>query len=188
MATIEQTEIDEGQWEEVTPADDPHGYWAMEAPYGRFKSGKPRKTPPGGGGGGTTRIPGKSLSSLKEPLADRMVEYLGPPLAILSPLSVAVLDDRAEKTADALISIAVRRPRVRKMIERFIEGSSTFDLGATVVGLGVAIQVDHGRMEADANLARYFKIPELYRETYGEDPETHHEEEFSPNGLMGDLA
>lgn len=188
MATIEQSEIGDAEWEEVPPPrDDPHGYWAMEAPFGRFKSGKPRKTPATGGGGGTTRIPGRSLSSLKEPLADRMVEYLGPPLAILSPLSVAVLDDRAEKTADALISIAVRRPRVRKMIERFIEGSSTFDLGATVVGLGVAIQVDHGRMEADANLARYFNIPTLYEETYGESPPVR-EAEVIPNGLLGDLA
>lgn len=187
MSTLASSVIDgetELHDEETTPEDDPHGYWGMEAPYGRFKNGKPRKTPGGKPGGGN--VGGRSLQSLRDPLAERIVEYLGAPLGMISPLGLAVLDERSERTADAMIALATRRPRVRKMIERFVEGSSAVDLGSTVVGIGVAIQVDRGVVDPEGKASRYFNIDKLSQEVYGGYPERVVREP-EPHGILGEM-
>lgn len=154
---------------EVPPEDEQRDNEDEEAPWGRKADGTPRKKP--GRRQGSTNTGGggrKSLSSLQEPLADRLVEYFGPPIGMISPLAVAVLDDRAEKTAAGLLALAARRPRVRKMIDRLLEGSATADVGLTVVGMAVAIGVDHQRFDIEGKPSRYFKIDRLAEEVYSD--------------------
>jgi len=139
-----------------------------EAPYGYKADGTPRKRPgrkPGVGGsstGGRT----KKYDSLKEPLADRLVEYLGPPIGIVSPLGLAVFEDRADKTAAALCQLAATRPRIARMIEGMIAGSSSVDLVLTGVALITAIGIDLHRIEPTSMVSHYFRIDEMHQQLY----------------------
>lgn len=158
MTELQQTEVEE--WETITEEDD-------EAPWGRKKDGTPKKRPgrqPGVNYTGGTGSRRKSVA--EEELADRLVEYFGPPVSFVTPLGYAVFEDRAEKNARALINLAKKRPRVQKMIEGLMAGSSVLDLGMTVVGIGVAMQVERERTHPDSLLASYFHIDDLYKEMY----------------------
>jgi len=142
---------------------------AEEAPYGYKADGTPKKRPgrpagSGGGGGGRK----KNFDALKEPLAERIVEYLTPPVAFISPLGAAVIDDRADKTAAALCHLAATRPRIAKVIQGMIAGSASVDIVLTGVAILVAIGVDMQRIEPHSMPAAYFHIDEFWQELYGQ--------------------
>lgn len=184
--TILQSEVEE-EWEVINPPPDD------EAPYGRKKDGTPKKRPgrqPGSGGGSTTTRRSSSNEKLKEQLADRLVEYFGPPIGAVSPLALAVLDDRAGKTANGLVSLAAKRPRVKKAIDALIEGSSSLDVLLTGVGIMVAIGVDVRRVDIDSMPSRYFKIPNLAEETYTDTSGFYNgaHKGAQHHGLMEDMA
>lgn len=180
MTELIETELD--VWEEIPTEDD-------EAPWGRKKDGTPKKRPGrqpgvdyGGGGGGKPR----RKSANEEELAEKLVEFFGPPLAFVSPLGLAVFEDRADKTSRALINLAKKRPRIQKMIDGLIAGSSMLDLVLLPVGIGVAMQVERERTHPDSMLAAYFNIDELFPQLYpegfvqnGNGPQHH--------GLLGDI-
>jgi hypothetical protein len=165
---IEKTTVPE----DLEPPDNqPEDSPSEEAPYGYLADGvTPRKKPgrkPGSGGGSSGGGKSKSLSSLKEPLTQRLVEYCGAPLALASPLAFSYWEMRAEKTADALITIAARSPRTRKWIERLITGSATSDIGITLAGVGTAFLVDTGKVDPGGKIPSYFGLDNLYVELYG---------------------
>jgi hypothetical protein len=140
-----------------------------DAPYGYKADGTPRKRPgrkPGVGGGSTGGGRKKNFDSLKEPLADRLVEYLGPPIGVVSPLGLAVFEQRADKTASALCQLAATRPRIARMIQGMIAGSSSVDLVLTGVALITAIGVDMHRIQPETMVSHYFGIDRLYYELY----------------------
>jgi hypothetical protein len=154
----------------VTPEEETNSEEVTEeAPYGYKADGTPRKRPgrkPGSSGvysGGGRK---KNFDSLKEPLADRLVEYLGPPIGIVSPLSLAVFEDRADKTAAALCQLAVTRPRIAKMINGMIAGSASVDLVLTGVAMIAALGIEFNRIEPSSMVAHYFGIDRMHFEMY----------------------
>lgn len=165
MTTLETETIPEG-----LDSPDESEEFADDAPYGYLKDGvTPRKKPgrkAGGsnsGGGGSSR----SLSNLREPLIQRLIEYVGLPLAAMSPLAFSYWEMRAEKTADSLLIIAARSPRTKKWIERLVTGSATGDLGITGVGIVTAMMIDYGRVEPDNKFTHWLGLDDLYLELYG---------------------
>lgn len=143
-----------------------------EAPYGYKADGTPRAKPgrksgSGGGTGGATRRSSASLQSLREPLIERLVDYGAIPLAMTSPIAAAVWEDRAEKTADAILVLAGRSKRWRKWVERFVAGTAAGDLGITFAGVFAGMLVDAGRMSPNGKMAHYYGIDEIYEELYG---------------------
>jgi hypothetical protein len=160
---IEQTELPES----LEPPDNLEDETSEEAPYGYKKDGTPRKAPgrkPGSGGTGGGSSRGKID---KELLTTRLVEYFGGPLILVSPVAAAVWEDRAERTADAIIVLASRSVRWRKWVERLLTGSAAGDLGITIVGVGTGLLVDTGRLAPDGKVASYYNIPEIYTDLYG---------------------
>lgn len=155
-AAIEDTELD---------ADEET---SEEAPYGYKADGTPRKRPgrkPGSTNSGSTSSRG--LENLREPLTQRLVEYMGAPLMMVSPIGAAVWEERADRTADAILVLARRSPRWRKWLERFVAGSAGGDIGITMVGVVTGIMVDNGRVSPEGKIARYYGIDDIYTELYG---------------------
>lgn len=150
----------------INPDPDP----GEAAPYGYKSDGTPRAKPgrkAGSSSSGGTSRPSKSLASLREPLVQRLVEYGGMPLAMVSPLAFSYWESRAEQTADSLLVIAGRSPRTRKWLERFITGTSTGDLGITFVGVFTAMMVDNGRVDPQGKVPHWLGLDSLYLELYG---------------------
>lgn len=182
MTELVETELD--VWEEI-PSDD------EEAPWGRKKDGTPKKKPgrtagvdygPSGGSGGTRK---KTVA--QEELAEKLVEFFGPPLAFISPLGLAVFEDRADKTSRALINLSKTRPRIKKLIDGMIAGSSVLDLVLLPIGIAVAMQVERQRTHPDSMMASYFNIDELFPQLY---PDGYTQNGSNPqhHGLLGDMG
>jgi hypothetical protein len=102
------------------------------------------------------------LETLEVELADRIREYIAIPLGMVSPLGMAVLDHRADRTAKALCRVAQTSPRMRKALERFVQGSAVADLGGTVIAVMIAVSVDMHKLEPDSMPARFAGVPEAW--------------------------
>jgi hypothetical protein len=180
---VELTQSSISQEDEIKETQDTS---TEEAPYGYKADGTPRKRPgrPPGSYSGTGKK--KSFDSLKEPLADRIVEYIGPPIAFVSPLGLAVIEDRADKTAAALCTLAATRPRVAKIIQGLIAGSASADVVLTGVAVLIAIGVEHHRIEPNSMPSHYFRIDEFYAELYGDNVEANGQQPRS-RGLMSEI-
>jgi hypothetical protein len=96
-----------------------------------------------------------------------LVEYIGAPIMLVSPIGAAVWEDRVDRTTDAILLLAARSPRWRKWVERLIAGSAGGDLGITLVGVATGMLVDMERIAPTGKTARYFHIDEIYAELYG---------------------
>lgn len=179
-----------GLLEKTTVSDDTEkeDETTEEAPYGYKADGTPKKRPgrPAGSGGYTRKAAFSDTE--KDKLADRFVEYLGPPVSFASPLAFAVLEDRAEKTANALIQLAKTRPRVAKFIRGMIEGSATVDIALTGVGMLTAIGVEIQRIRPDSMVSHYFKIDDFYVQMYGEMAENIRNGTVERHGMMEELG
>jgi hypothetical protein len=133
------------------------------------------------------------LENLQPELEEKLVEYIGLPLAVISPLAAGVIDHRAERTARSLIRIAETSPRFRKALENFVKGSSATDLGLTAVAVFTAISVDRRNLapEEMGMVATYFQLDEIYYQVY---PHTQPEQNGNgangvrPMGLGGEFA
>jgi hypothetical protein len=143
-----------------------------EAPYGYKADGTPKKRPgrPKGSVGGSTGGGSKKYEKLKEPLAEKIVEYLGPPLAFTSPLAAGVLDDRADKTAAALCTLAATRPRIARIIDSLLSGGASIDLAITGMALVTAFAVEANRIEPNSAASHAFGVDRVYYELYTEEP------------------
>jgi hypothetical protein len=158
--------------EETGNPDAPYGYESdgttPKAPYGYRKDGKPaKKRGRAKGSTGTSGGSSRSLAGLREPLIQRLVEYIGGPIMLVSPIAAAVWDDRVEQTADSILVLAARSPRWKKWVERLIAGSAGGDLGITFVGVATGILVDTGRLSPEGKVQDFFKINQIYAELYG---------------------
>jgi len=167
---------------DANPGDDKDG-GIDPAPYGYKKDGTPKARPGRRAGGSTT------LTKLEPELAEKLVEYIGLPMTVVSPLAAGVIDARADKTAKALIRLADTSPRFRRALEAFVKGSAVSDVGLTAVAVIVAIRVDRQEQGPDemGMVARYFDIDEIYLQVYGQ-PETNGREPMVKSmGLMGEV-
>lgn len=155
------------------------------APYGYKADGTPKKRP-GRPKGGTV-----SLNKLEPELADKLVQYIGLPMTVVSPLAAGVIDARAEVTAKSLVRLAETSPRFRRALEAFVKGSAVSDVGLTAVAVIVAIRVDRTNQTPEdmGMVARYFDIDEIYLQVYGQPEQRNGAEPMVRNmGLMGEVG
>jgi hypothetical protein len=132
-----------------------------EAPYGRRKDGTPAKRrgrQPGSTATGTRRA---KVSLNQDELAQQIIE-MSIPMAFFSPLASAVIDERADRTAKALITLAQNSPRFAKGLATFVSGSAYAELVFLPIGILTAVMVDYGRMSHESFLARKFNIDVHY--------------------------
>jgi hypothetical protein len=160
--------------ESVEETDDPKAPYGFnedgtpKAPYGYKKNGEPaRRRGRAKGSTGTSGGSSRGLASLREPLIQRLVEYVGGPIMMVSPIGAAVWEERVEATADSILVLAARSPRWRKWVERLIAGSAGGDLGLTFVGVATGILVDAERVSPEGRLQHFFGIDRIYEELYG---------------------
>jgi hypothetical protein len=157
--------------EETGNPEAPYGYESdgttPKAPYGFKKDGKPAKRRGRAKGSTGTGGGSRSVQSLREPLVNRLMDYLGGPLMLVSPIAAAVWEDRVEQTADAILVLAARSARWKKWVERLIAGSAGSDLGITLVGVTTGILVDTGKISPEGKIQNFFKIDQIYVELYG---------------------
>jgi hypothetical protein len=85
--------------------------------------------------------------------------------------------ENSEKAVKALISIAKRRPKLLKALLKVADGADGIEIGRYMLGIGVALQVDMGRMQPDALPARVTGVTEVVQKYFIE-PE---EGEVNPN-------
>lgn len=135
-----------------------------EAPYGRKKDGTPKKKP--GRNLGTANVTGIKLS--EEALADKITEYIGIPVATFSPLACAVIDDRSERVAKALIMLSTSSPRLAKGLKLFIKGSAYGELIMFPAAIAIACLVDYQRLAPNAMPAQKLNITDFYMQLYGD--------------------
>lgn len=142
-------------------SDDP------EAPHGRFANGKPRKNPSKATGGKVGR-PRKNekVTISPEELADQITETFGLPVAGFSPLMFAVVDDRSEKLATALINVGNNSPSAARVLNKFIAVSSYREFVIFPIALAIAMLVEFKRLAPTAAPAEKLGITELYYITY----------------------
>jgi hypothetical protein len=143
---------------------------------------------PGGEATGTKRRgrpPGsaskQSLDKLEEKFRDWLLEELVVPITFVSPLAAANIEARAERTAKAAMRIAAKNPKVRRGIEKAIDGSDYFTLAMFPLTTAVCVMVEMGMMEPSAPPARAAGVPRLWQEIYPEEPQ----ENQRQNGSRG---
>jgi hypothetical protein len=110
------------------------------------------------------------LETLEVELGDRIREYVAIPLGMVSPLGCAVLDQRADRTAKALCRVAATSPRMRKALERFVQGSAVADIGGTIAAVIIAVSVDMHKLEPDSMPARFAGVPEAWATVRPDEP------------------
>lgn len=163
-------EGEEGDWTVIESTELPEDATTNdpEAPYGRFNNGKPRKHPAGSKASGNTTV---RLKVTEQELADKITEYIALPVAMVSPLASAVIDDRAERTAKALTTLAGNSPRFAKGLKLFMKGSAYGELFMLPVAVAIAGLVDFGRLAPNAMAAQRLGITTHYFELYGANTE-----------------
>jgi hypothetical protein len=111
---------------------------------------------------GSTNKP--KLDALQEKLTDALVA-MSLPVSGVSPLSSMYLMERAEKNAAAICVIAAHNPKLRKGIEKFIEGSTLVDIPITVIGVVTCMRIERGA-DPDSVIAQALKIDAIFAEVY----------------------
>lgn len=135
-------------------------------------SGRETDYTPGGGEAKKRvgRPPGssnkQSLDKLEERLKDKLLEEMVLPIAFISPLAAANVEERAERTAKAAMRIAAKNPKVRRGIEKAIDGSDVFTLVMFPLTTAVCVMVDMGMMQPTAAPARAAGVGKLWPVVY----------------------
>lgn len=155
----------------VLPQEEP-----QEAP-------KRRGRPPG-----TKNKP--KFEGLEKEITEKLTETVAVPIAFISPVAAAVLEQRKEKTAKALVRLAIKYPAFAKYLQVALEGTSAFDLALTVLAMIIGVSVDVGAMQYDSFPATAFGIDKIVIEIYGQPEESTNGEASGiarDRGLMGDI-
>lgn len=119
-----------------------------------------------------------TLDQLRTDLTDFMVEGSAA-IAPISPLAMAVIDERAERTANAIITLAGSSPRLIAALKKSVKAKAAIDLAMFPIAVSVAIMVDYNRMEPDSMMAQKFGITEHYVAAY---PPVEHNGNGNGNG------
>lgn len=144
-----------------------------EAPYGYKADGTPRKKPgrPKGStntGVSSTRSSGSRRTSLEQEIYEAIGGDIAATVGTLAPLVAWVLEERAERTARALASIANRSPNFKKGLERALVYRDVLALVSLPPAIAVAVAVEMGIVKPDSNMSRRFHLYEPYLAMYGE--------------------
>lgn len=185
MAELETTFLPPLETETVTDTED---IGTGDAPYGYRADGTPAKKrgrKPGSSSSSTMR--GASDAKFGERISQELVE-LGAPIAIVSPLAMLHIAERADRTATALVIISKKHPAVKLAIESYFNSVAYKDLGLFVLGIPVAIMIDMGMLKPDAVVGRVWGMQAKWDELYGEDGSEFHTNGNVPaRGLAGQL-
>ena len=104
---------------------------------------------------------------LQKEVSEKLTEVIGVPVSFVSPIAAAVLEQRKEKTAKAIVALALQYPAFQAALNTFLQGTAIVDIGMTVIGMGIAFAVDHQQIEPNAMPAVIFGIDEIVVELYG---------------------
>jgi hypothetical protein len=122
-----------------------------EAPYGRFKNGKPRKNPVGGG----PSAPRSKRQYQSKTKTDYRPGFLGITQIIafgasfVSPLDAVAVQDHAPRLADAVQVTADNDPRFAAAMDRILSAGPYAALFAAAMPLVVQIMHNHDLVPAE---------------------------------------
>lgn len=120
--------------------------------------------------GSKNRSKGESLESLEGRLKEKLLEEMVVPIAFVSPLAAANIEARAERTAKAAIRLAAKNPKVKKGIEKIIDGSDVFTVAMFPLSTAVCVMVDWGMLPPLSPPARAIGVPRLWDDAHPEYP------------------
>jgi len=114
-----------------------------EAPYGRFKNGKPRKHPPKN----TSSAPRRSRAKTKGPsyteAVHGMFQMVALPLTFVNPADAWTINQHAGNIAVALNDLAQERPEVAAMLDRMLKAGPYGALVAACVPMICQLLTNH---------------------------------------------
>lgn len=113
-----------------------------------------------------------NLSSLEIRLKEKLHEDIVAPLIIASPLAAQAMLDRTDRTVKAAMNIARKNPKVRKGLEKFIDGSDYLTIAMFPLAIGIGAAVDYGFMGATSVPAKAVGIPDIWERTYPDEVPT----------------
>ena len=161
-----------------------------EAPYGYKKDGTPaKKRGRKAGSSGTSSSPSRSgsRSNLEREIYEALGGDIAATVGTVAPLVAYVIDERAERTAKALASIAKRSPNFAKGIERILVYRDFLTLASLPPALAVAGMVEFGMIKPDSSMSRRFGLYDPWLAMYG-DNGTELPPEYVQPAPMGLLA
>ncbi len=153
--------------------EDDSGLPGSESPAARESDVSPGGSSAGGTGKRRGRPPGStnktSLDSLEKRLTEKLLEEIVVPVSFASPLAAANIEARAERTAKAAMRLAAKNPKVRKGIERIVDGSDVFTVAMFPLTTAICVMVDWGMMAPTSAPARASGVPVLWDTVYSEE-------------------
>lgn len=139
----------------------------------RSDKGKPRST-----GGRPSRA-----SSLKK-LADDLLEpwaMLAAGASMTMPTLAGVMISRGERTADAIVKIAEKHPRMLKALQKGAEMSAFSELAQTGLQMVIAAGMDFGRIPPDSPMGMMTGVSDIYAQTHPPMPDDVQTNGYPPN-------
>lgn len=115
--------------------------------------------------GTNTRAPANSrlAQELLDPLAK-----IAMALSFTAPTASAVLIERGEKTATALVGIAAGHPKMLAALQRATKVGPAADLVETAIMMAIAVSLDMGRIPPEHPLAGLTGVGALYQAVHPE--------------------
>lgn len=87
-------------------------------------------------------------------------------IAPASPLVMAALDERADKTAHAIVILAGNSPRLINALKKTVKARAAITIAETLSAVSVAAMVDYNRMRYDSPIAQKFGVTENFEKVY----------------------
>lgn len=191
LPPLDGMENGHNEWE-PSPVPLPDSETNSEAPYGYKADGTPRAKPgrkPGSGGGsgsGTRKAFGSSDAAFGSRISDELIE-LSAPLAIVSPMAMAHVARRADKTAMALVNVSKKHPRVKLAINAYFDSVSYKDLVLFVLGIPIMVMIDYRMLRPDSKIGIPWHAQEIYQECYQSEGSEQQPEAAGYRGLAGQI-
>lgn len=110
----------------------------------------------------------KRILKLQEELQEQ-ADTLSVIMAFKLPVTSVYTAENSPKAIEALLSIAKKRPKMLDAMEKVSEGFDALAVGKFLLGLGVALQVDSGRMAPDSFPAVATGVTAIIAEHFNED-------------------
>lgn len=125
----------------------------------------PAKKPVGRPRGTSSERTTQEVSDALQQKADELFAVISLGLPVTGTYGV----ENSDKAVKALMAIAKRRPKLLKALMRVADGADGMDLGRYVLGIGVALQVDMGRIQPDMLIARATGVTEIVEKYFVRD-------------------
>jgi hypothetical protein len=102
------------------------------------------------------------LKDLEIDLADN-IRLVGAIAGPVMPTTGYIIMEEADGFTNAALKLAVKNPRILKALETAAQVGPGVKVGKTLVKIGIAINVDTGRMNHDAIISRYFGVDDAWK-------------------------